>query len=121
MTVVLEAMDAYEIITGKEPESPPIDIDYRKWRTRAAKAKTIIHLSCSIGIQFLLLSLRSPGAMWTTLQARLENTGTHVGRTTIQRKFRACRLQKDQTLREYFTLLRDYHLQLIAEPESMIS
>jgi hypothetical protein len=119
MTLVLEAMDAYDIVTGEEPEPPQIDIDYHEWKIRAAKAKTTIHLSCSPAIQFLLKGLRSPGAMWTTLLARLENTGTHVGRTTIQRKFRACRLQKDQTLREYFTLLRDYRLQLIGTPQDI--
>jgi hypothetical protein len=57
--------------------------------------------------------------MWTTLLARLENTGTHVGRTIIQRKFRTFRLQKDQTLSEYFTLLRDYHHQLIGIPQDI--
>jgi hypothetical protein len=31
--------------------------------------------------------------------------------------FRACHLLKDQTLREYFTLLRDYRLQLISKPQ----
>jgi len=118
MTLVLEAMDAYDIVTSEEPEPPQNDIDYHDWKIRAAKAKTTIHLSCSPAIQFLLKGLRSPGAMWTTLLARLENTGTHVGRTTIQRKFRACRLQKDQTLREYFTLLRDYRLQLIGTPQA---
>jgi hypothetical protein len=119
MTLVLEAMDGYNIVTGEEPEPPQIDIDYHEWKIRAAKAKTMIHLSCSPAIQFLLKGLRSPGAMWTTLLARLENTGTHVGRTTIQRKFRACHLQKDQTLREYFTLLRDYRLQLIGTPQDI--
>jgi hypothetical protein len=28
MTHVLEAMDTYNIVTGKEPEPPQIDIDY---------------------------------------------------------------------------------------------
>jgi len=119
MTLVLEAMDAYDIVTGEEPEPPPIDIDHHEWKIRAAKAKTTIHLSCSPAIQFLLKGLRSPGVMWTTLQVRLEDTGTHVGRTTIQRKFRSCRLQKDQTLIEYFTLLRDYRLQFIGTPQDI--
>jgi len=112
-------MDAYDIVTGEEPEPPQIDIDYHEWKIRAAKAKTTIHLSCSPAIQFLFKGLRSPGAMWTTLLAHLEITGTHVGRTAIQRKFRACRLQKNQTLREYFTLLRDYRLQLIVTPQDI--
>jgi hypothetical protein len=102
MTLVWEAMDAYDIVTGEEPEPPQIDIDYREWKIRATKAKTMIHLSCSPAIQFLLKGLRSPGAMWTTLLARLENTSTHIGRTTIQHKFRACRLQKDQTVTGVF-------------------
>ena len=67
MTLVLEAMDAYEIVTSEEPEPPPIDIDYHEWKIRAAKAKTMIHLSCSPAIQFLLKGLRSPEVMWTTL------------------------------------------------------
>jgi hypothetical protein len=119
MTHALEAMDPYDIITGEEPEPPQIDIDFHNWKIQAAKAKTTIHLSCSPAIQFLLKGLRSPGAMWTTLLARLENIGTHVGRTTIQYKFPACRLKKDQTLREYFTLLRDYRLQLIGTPQDI--
>jgi len=119
MTLVLEAMDGYDIVTGEVPEPPPIDIDYHEWKIQAAKAKTTIHLSCSPAIQFLLKGLRSPGAMWTTLLARLENTATHVGRTNIQCKFRACRLQKDQTLREYFTQLRDYRHQLIGSPQDI--
>jgi len=98
MTLLLEAMDAYEIITGEEPEPPPIDIDYHEWKIRAAEGKTTIRLSCSPAIQFFLEGLRSPGAMWTMLQAHLENSGTPVGRTTIQRKFRACSLQKDKHL-----------------------
>jgi len=119
MTLGLEAMDAYDIITGEEPEPPPIDIDYHEWKIRAAKAKTMIHLSCSPSIQFLRNGLRSPGAMWTMLQVRLETTETHVSRTTIQRKFQACRLWKDQTLRGYFTLLRNYRLQLISKPQDI--
>jgi hypothetical protein len=63
MTLVLEAMDAYHIITSKEPEPPQIAIDYHEWKIRAAKAKTMIHLSCSPAIQFLLKGLISPGAM----------------------------------------------------------
>jgi hypothetical protein len=119
MILVLEAMDAYDIVTSEEPEPPQIDIDYHEWKIQAAKAKTTIHLSCSPTIQSLLQGLRSPGAMWTTLLARLENTYTQVGRTTIQRKFRACRLQKDHTLREYFTSLRDYRLQMIGTPQDI--
>jgi len=79
MTLVLGAMDAYYIVTGEEPEPPQINIYYHDWKIRAAKTKTTIHLSCSPAIQFLLEGLRSPGAMWTTLLARLENTGTHIG------------------------------------------
>jgi hypothetical protein len=63
MTLVLEAVDAYDIVTGEEPEPPPIDIDHHEWKIRAAKAKTTIHLSCSPAIQFLLKGLRSPGVM----------------------------------------------------------
>jgi len=119
MTLILEAMDAYNIVTSEEPEPPQIDIDYHHWNIRAANAKTTIHLSCSPTIQFLHKGLRSPEAMRTTLLARLENTGTHVGRATIQPKFRACHLQKDQTLRDYFTQLRDYHLHMIGTPQDI--
>jgi len=119
MTVVLEAMDAFDIVTGEEPEPPPIDIDYHEWKIRAGKAKTTMHLSCSPAIQLLPKGLGSPGAMWTSLQASMGNSGTHVGRPTIQRKSHACRLQKYQTLREYFTLVRDYHLQLISTPQDI--
>jgi len=95
MTLVLEAMDAYDIVTGEGPEPPPIDIDYHEWKIWAVKAKTTIYLAFSPAIQFLLKDVTSPGAMWTMLQERLENTGTDIGRTTIQCKFRACRLQND--------------------------
>jgi len=119
MTLVLEAMDVYDTITGEKPEPPQIDIDYQQWEIRSAKAKTMLHLSCSPAIQFLLKGLRSPGAMWAMLLAHLENTGTDVGRTTIQRKFRVYRLQKDHTLREYFILLGDYRLQLIGTAQDI--
>jgi len=97
MTLVPDAMDAYNIITGEEPEAPPIDIDYHDGKIEAAKAKTTIHLSCCPVIQFLLKGLRSPGAIGTTLRARLDNSRTDICRSTIQRQFRACRLLKDQT------------------------
>jgi len=119
MTLVLEAKNAYDIVTGEEPEPEQIDIHYQEWKIRAAEAKTTIHLSCSPAVQFLLRGLRSSGVMWTTLLARLENPGTHIGRTTIQCKSRACRLQNDQSLREYFSLLRDYRLQLISTPQDI--
>jgi len=77
MTLVLKAMDAYNIVTSGEAEPPQIDIDYHKWKIPAAKAKTTIHLSCSPAIQFLLKGLKSPAVMWTTPLARLENTGTN--------------------------------------------
>jgi len=57
--------------------------------------------------------------MWTALLACLENTGTHVGRPTSQHKFRPCRLQKDHTVWDYFTLHRDYRLQLIGTPQDI--
>jgi hypothetical protein len=50
MTLILKAMDAYDILTGEEPEPPQIDIDYNEWKIWAAKAKTMIHLSCSPAI-----------------------------------------------------------------------
>jgi len=42
--VNLEAMNQYENITGEKPESLLMDLDYSKWRARAAKAMTIIYL-----------------------------------------------------------------------------
>jgi hypothetical protein len=117
MTLVLEAMDAYDIITGEEPEPPQIDIDYHNWTIRAAKAKTTIHLSCSPAIQSLFKGLWSSRVIWSTLLARLEITGIQVGRITIQSKFQAGHLQKEQTVRGYITLLRDYRLQLIGTPQ----
>jgi len=51
------------------------------------------------------------------LLAFLENTGSPVSRTTIQYSFPACRLQRDQALREYSTLLHGYHLPLIGMPQ----
>lgn len=119
MTLDLEAMDAYDIGTGGQPEPPQTDIDYYKWKIQAAKSTTMIHLSCSPAIYFLLKSFRFPGAMWTTLVACLKNAVNHIGRTTIQPKFRACRLQKDQTLREYITLLRNNCLQLIGTTQDI--
>jgi len=53
------------------------------------------------------------------LLAHLEESGTHIVRTTIQHNFRACRLQKDQTLIHYFTLLCDYCIQLIGTPQDI--
>jgi hypothetical protein len=32
MNIILKAMDAYDIVTGEEPEQPPIDIDYHEWK-----------------------------------------------------------------------------------------
>jgi hypothetical protein len=32
MTLILKAMDAYDILTGEEPEPPQIDIDYNEWK-----------------------------------------------------------------------------------------
>jgi hypothetical protein len=32
MTLVLEAMDTYKIVTSEEPQPPPFDIDHHKWK-----------------------------------------------------------------------------------------
>jgi len=57
MTIVLEAMDAYDIVTGQKHEQPQIDIDYHNWKLQAAKPKAKIHFSCSPAIQFVLKGL----------------------------------------------------------------
>jgi len=118
-TLVLEAMDTYNIITREESELPPIDINYHECKNRVSKAKSKIYHSCSPNIPFLLKGLRSPKAMWSSLQVPLESSGTHIIRTTIQCKFQACHLQEDQTVTEYFTILPDYHLELISTPQAI--
>jgi len=44
MTLILKAMDTYEIVTSDELESLPLDIDCHELKTQATTAKTMIHL-----------------------------------------------------------------------------
>jgi hypothetical protein len=63
MTLVLNVLNVYNIVTDKELEPPPHDIDFNDQTILGAKAKTIIHLSCSLDIQFLLKSHTSLGTV----------------------------------------------------------
>jgi hypothetical protein len=57
MTLVIEVMDAYYIITREESEPPQIDIDYYGLEIQDTRAKTTTYLSCTRTIQFRLKSL----------------------------------------------------------------
>ncbi|KAF8246984.1 hypothetical protein K440DRAFT_644303 [Wilcoxina mikolae CBS 423.85] len=67
MTLVLEAMRAYSIIT-REPQPQVLDIDYADWKTHEVQAATTILLFCSLDVRVYLKGLRSPHEMWHTLQ-----------------------------------------------------
>ncbi|KAF8241873.1 hypothetical protein K440DRAFT_641100 [Wilcoxina mikolae CBS 423.85] len=94
MTLVLKAMRVYSIVTGK-PEPQALDINYADWKTHEAQAATTILLSCSLDVRVYVKGLRNPHEMWHTLQQRLDNTTTLIGRTALLRKFRATRHQID--------------------------
>ncbi|KAF8248597.1 hypothetical protein K440DRAFT_642183 [Wilcoxina mikolae CBS 423.85] len=119
MILVLESMRAYNIVTGEEPEHQALDIDYADWKSREAQAATSILLSCSLDVRTYLKGLRSPQMMWHTLTERLDNTTTLIGRTTLLRKFRATRPQKDQPLQDYFNKLRDFRHQLAGSTKAI--
>ncbi|KAF8246043.1 hypothetical protein K440DRAFT_645406 [Wilcoxina mikolae CBS 423.85] len=119
MILVLEAMGAYNIVTGEEPEPQALDIDYTNWKAREAQATTSILLSCSLDVRTYLKGVRSPQMMWHTLQERLDNTTTIIGRTTLLRKFHATRPLKDQPLQDYFNKLQDFRHQLARSIEAI--
>ncbi|KAF8252512.1 hypothetical protein K440DRAFT_646035 [Wilcoxina mikolae CBS 423.85] len=119
MKLILEAMGVYNIVTGEEPESQALDLDYTNWKAREAQATTSILLSYLLHVRTYLKGVRSPQTMWHTLQEHLDNTTTIIGRTALFRKFHASRPPKDQSLQDYFNKLRDFHHQLARSIEAI--
>ena len=85
---VLQEIDADEIISGEDDVTQPLDIDYKKRSTMAAK---IISLPCSPDVKSYFDRLTAPMYMWETLKTRLDTSAIRSGRTTLLRHFHSAR------------------------------
>ena len=88
---VLQEIDADEIISGEEDVAQPLDIIYKDYKKRSAKAANIISLSCSPDVKSYIDHLTAPKDMWETFKIRLDTSATRFGRTTLLRYFRSAR------------------------------
>ena len=60
---VLQEIDADEIVPGKEDDPQPLNIDYKDYKKRSAKAANIISLSCSPDVKSYIDHLTAPKDM----------------------------------------------------------
>ncbi|KAF8249181.1 hypothetical protein K440DRAFT_641534 [Wilcoxina mikolae CBS 423.85] len=58
--IAAEAIRAYGITTGDEPEPQPLDIDYGDWKARKAQFASAIALTCSLQRYGYTKGFRSP-------------------------------------------------------------
>jgi len=93
VTVILEAMSAFVIVSGEE-EAPPAGntvaartaiADYRKRRVLATSA---IRFSCTEEVAIYINGLSNPREMWETLNERLDSTTSYKFHNSPQLKSR---------------------------------
>ena len=110
---VLQEIDLDAIISGGEDEAQPLDINYKDYKKRSAKAANTIPISCSPDVKFYIDHLTAPKDMWEILETLLDTSATRSGRTTLLRQFRRARPKgTDEPITEYFCRLLHYRQQL---------
>jgi len=119
---VMMGADAYEIMTGEDPEpegnTGEGGTELRNWQKRRNDAQAIINRGCSDEILPHIKNTVDPAEMWDILHDRFDSTLSNLGRTQILRKFHACPA-KDKKLNTYFTRLIDYRRQLSGSAEEI--
>jgi hypothetical protein len=124
LTAILNAMDAFEIVTGEE-EQPPAGNSvaaraaHANYRKRQANAVTAIRFSCSDAVAVFIEDLRSPAEMWKTLQDHLDSTASYMGRLNIVNKFHDARPVAGESMKAYIVRLQSYCTQIAASPEAI--
>jgi len=124
VTVILEAMNALDIVIGEEEEPPAGNTvaartaiaDYRK---RRALATSAIRFSCTEIVAIYINGLSNPREMWETLNQRLDTTTSYIGRTTIVTKFQNARPVAKESIGVYIARLQTYRLQLQGSTEEI--
>ena len=117
VTVILQVMDALNIVIGEEVEPPAGNTaaarnaiaDYAK---RRALATTAIRFSCIEVISIYIQNLTNPTEMWEILREKLDSTTSFIGRAAIARKFRNARIDKGEGISVYIARLQSYRIQL---------
>ena len=120
---VLIAKKEYDIVTGIEPlpvgQGVALRPQQQNWHERANDAMALIYTGCSDDLLPWIDDIDDPVEMWETLQSRLDNAASQVGRTQILCKFTAARLSSDEKITQYFTRLIAIRKKLIGTPEQI--
>jgi len=115
--------DAYEIMTGEEPEpegnTREGHTELLNWRKQRINAQSIIYMRCSDQILPHIKHTLDRAETWDILHDRFDNTLSILGRTQILLKFHGCHPTKDEKMTTNFTGLIDYRNQLSGSAEEI--
>jgi hypothetical protein len=79
----------------------------------------LLYTGCSNDLLAWIDDIDDPAEMWETLQSRLDNAASQVGRTQILRKFATARLSCDKKITQYLTRQIAIRKKLIVTPEQI--